>query len=158
PIGSEQEIMIDGKQGSVLVDVIKLVDAPERVVPALVWFQLVNGLDSFWKHSLCFGSLAGFVFLGSLCNGKFHLSKLLLGQMHNRSPIHSDDHQLTCEVVKSGTNVVDDISSHRDSVEGQGRNLLEFVGMKQGYGMGSDTRIWIGREDCRVFEGKNLGC
>jgi hypothetical protein len=24
--------------------------------------------------------------------------------------------------------------------------------------VGSDTRIWIGRENSRVIEGKNLGC
>src|SRR5579871_2466190 len=136
PVGSEQKIVRQGEQGTVLVDVIQLVDSPERIVPAFVWFEPIDCIDSFLKHSLCFSSLVGFVDLESLCNREFDSPEFLLSKRNNRSTLHSDKNELSCEVVKSRTNVVNHVSCHSDHLERQGGHLLEIVRMEQNYGMG----------------------
>ena len=54
PIGSKEKVVSQGKEGTVLVDVVKLVDSPERIIPTFVWFEPVDCLNSLQKHSLYF--------------------------------------------------------------------------------------------------------
>jgi len=92
PVSGKQEIVCHGKQGSMLINVVELVDSPERIVPTFVRFKPIDLLNRLWKHSLCFSSLFGFVFLKGVCNGKLDSSQFLVGKGHNRSTLHSDKH------------------------------------------------------------------
>ncbi len=38
PMRSKEKVVRNGKEGAMLVDVIKLVDSPERIVPAFIRF------------------------------------------------------------------------------------------------------------------------
>jgi hypothetical protein len=137
PIGGKQEIIAQGKQGTVLVDVIKLMDSPERAIPSSVWFERINCLERLRKHSLYLSSLFGFVFLESLSDRKFDSSEFLRGKRDNRSTLHSDCDKLLCEVVKSGSEVVNDIPGNGDGIKRQSGNLLKFVGCKRAMGWGA---------------------
>ena len=61
PIRREQEIVRNRKQGTVLVDIVKFVDSPERIVSAFVRLEPVDSFFGFRPHSIYFSSLNGFV-------------------------------------------------------------------------------------------------
>jgi len=68
PIPGELIILPNGKQGTMLVNNIKLMDAPERIVPTFVWAERINSFYRFWPHALYFSSLTGFVSIEVLRN------------------------------------------------------------------------------------------
>ncbi len=53
---------------------------------------------------------------------------------------------------------MDNISGDCDHIERQRGDFLKIIGTEDNYGIGRETRIWIGSENCRVCEGKNFGC
>ncbi len=61
-------------------------------------------------------------------------------------------------MIERGPEIMNNVPGHTENVKREGGHSLKFVGMKEGYGVGSDTRIWIGREYCSVLEGQNFGC
>ncbi len=158
PIGSEEEVVSPREQGTVFIDVVKLTDSPERIVPTLVWFEQIDSLKRLKEDSLYFGSLCGFVFLGGCRDRKFDKPKLIFRERLYRRAFHPDQNKLACEVVKRSPQIMHHVSGDSHSIDRQGRNGLEAVGMEQLYGMGRDTRIWIGSENCRVIEGTSNGC
>jgi hypothetical protein len=44
PVGVEKVVMGEREQCSMLIDAVKFVDAPERIVPAFVWFEPIESL------------------------------------------------------------------------------------------------------------------
>src|SRR5258708_12321572 len=76
PIRREKEIRRNGKQGTVLVHNVKLVDSPERIISALVRFEPVDSFYRFREHSLYFSSLSGFVLGSTLRNRELHPPQL----------------------------------------------------------------------------------
>lgn len=57
-----------GRYKAVFVDVVKLVEMPERVIPTLVWFGRVDRIYSILPHSLYFSRTFGSVFRGVIRN------------------------------------------------------------------------------------------
>jgi hypothetical protein len=144
----------DGKEGTVFVDVIKLVDSPERIVSAFVWFEPVDLFYRFRSHSLYFSSFVGFVLGGSLRNGKFDLPEFFIGKTRR-----THNGEMLCEVVKRRSEVVNHISSNGNDIEGKSRDALQIGrSVQERYGMGRDIKIDIANDYVRVFEGQNLGC
>jgi hypothetical protein len=52
------------KQQAVLVDTVKLVEFPKRVVSSVVWFDRVYGIYSVLPHALCMSVFTRLVFRG----------------------------------------------------------------------------------------------
>ncbi len=150
PIGGEKEVLSQGKKGTVLVNVIKLADSPERVVPAFVWFEPIDSFNGFGKHSLYFSSLFGFIFVDSLRYRKLDSAKLPLCQRHDWGALHSHQNQLSCEVVKRSPQIMDNVSCDSHDIDRQGRNSTEIM-------LGGEVRIEIGHDHCRAFEGSCYG-
>lgn len=63
-IANEQAVTKDSEIESVFVDVVQLVQTPERIVPALVRLEMIDSFYGRWPHSLYFSNLRGFVVLG----------------------------------------------------------------------------------------------
>jgi hypothetical protein len=121
PVGSEEKIVCNGEQRAVLVDVIKFVDSPERVIAAFVRFEPIDSFYSLGSHSLYFSSLVGFIFGESLRNRKFDLSKLLVGNVGT-----AGQSELVCEVIQSCPEIVNNIPSKCNDVKRESRNALKF--------------------------------
>ena len=68
----------DCDQQAVLVDVVKFVEQPQRVVPPFVWFDRVDCVYSILPHALYFSRTFGFVFRGTVRNWEDVLSVGLL--------------------------------------------------------------------------------
>lgn len=158
PVSSEQEMVCQGKKGTVLVDVVELMDSPEIIASTFVWFAPINRLDRLRKHSPHPFRLVCFVFIESFCDRKRNLSHLCVRERKNRGTFHANSNQVICEVIKRSPKIVDDISGHCDDIERQCRNCLNVIGMQEGYGVRRDTRVLIGSENSYVFEGENVGC
>ncbi len=141
PIGREQETLTECKEVAMLVDIVELANSPERVIATFVWFESIDRLGSFLKHSLCFSCLLGFVFNESLCDRRLDSPKLLRRERDNWCALHANLDKLTCQVVKSSPKIMDDVSSRGDGIKRQSGDLLQISGMVNGYGMGRDTRV-----------------
>ena len=68
PVSNKEAIIVVSEKSAVLVNVVKLVDSPERVIPTTVRFERINRFYSFGAHALYFSSLFPFVSSGVLRN------------------------------------------------------------------------------------------
>jgi hypothetical protein len=71
PIVQHDAIGIDRKKRAVFVDIVKLMDFPEQIVPTFVWFERIDSLYSFGADTRHFGRLIPFVSDGILGDKKF---------------------------------------------------------------------------------------
>jgi len=154
PIGSEKKIVGDGEQGTVLVDVVKLVDSPERIIPASVRFESVDSFFSLRPHSVYFSNLNGFVLGHALSNRKTDLPINGAG----RQVGGADKNELLCEMIQGGSEIVNNVSGDANRVERKSRDSLKVGVANESDGVWRDTRLWISMDYCRVCKGKNLGC
>ena len=100
-----QEIVVaESEKKSMLINVVELMELPERVVPALVRFERVDSFYRFWPHSLYFSNLRGFIYLGAATNGECDL-RIDVARVDS-----SDEHELVCKVVKSAAEILDNVS------------------------------------------------
>jgi len=112
PFGSKNGVSIDRKESPVLVDVIELMKTPQRFISTSIRLERIDSFDSFRAHSLYFSSLVPFVSGSILRNRKFDLPTRWFATCANND-------QLVCEVVKCGSEIVDNVSGCCDGVEGQ---------------------------------------
>jgi len=110
PICPSQKVVIDGEEHPVLIDVVKLMQSPERFVPTSVRFEAI---DSFYRqraHALYFSSLVPIVSGNILKNRK-------PGLLSRSSAISKNE--LVCEMVESGAEVVSNIACCPNRISGQ---------------------------------------
>ena len=119
PVSHEQVIVSDGKQCSVLVDIVELVDSPKRLISALVRLQVVDVFYCQWPHALYFSRLLGFVGSKILRNWKFDTPSWLVAR--------TNKDKLVCKVVKSTSEVVDEIPCDGERIEGQNWEIDEML-------------------------------
>lgn len=124
PVGIEEVVVVNGKQGTVLVDVIKLVDSPERLIPPFVWPKLIDFLYRQGRHALYFPSLLGFVSSEIPRNRKFDSPA--------RFSSGTNNDELVSKVVKSAPEIVNDVSSRGDCIKGQSWKGNEATGFLSG--------------------------
>ncbi len=110
PVAGEQKVVSDREEKTVLVDVIKLMDFPERFVSALVRFEPVDRFYGLLPHSLYLSSLSGFVYLGTRRSGERNVAV-------GFSPRESDLGKVIRQVVESTPDVLDDVSSGRNDIK-----------------------------------------
>jgi len=143
PIGDEKVVVPDSEVRPMFIDVVQLVNSPQRVsmTPAFVWLKRINDFYRLWPDALYFSSLVGFVSSGILRNREFDSTARFL-------PRRTNFGQLVCEVVECAPEVVDNISGGRDDLDGYLRNFGDI-------GKASENaikwRIAISENDVRVF-------
>ena len=89
-------------QKAVLVDIVKVMETPKRVIPTFVWFERVDSFYSRLPHATYLSSLAGLVSLGVTEDRKAYMPP-------RRVPLFSDDKRV-CEIVQDPPKVVDSVS------------------------------------------------
>ena len=98
-------------QESVFVDIIKLTENPERVVPTFVWLKTVDNSDSVIPHALYFSLTRGFVFRGIVGVNDRETNPLSLGIGERRSEIgFANFHDVPRKVIKGASEVLDNVS------------------------------------------------
>ena len=107
-----------GKQQFVLVDNVKSVELPEKVISTLVWVETVEALYRKLPHALYFSGSLGPVLVGGVTDWETAYARWLISS--------SFDHS-TGDVVKSGPEIVDCVPGDGGEVEGDARN---FDGIK----------------------------
>jgi len=108
PLALEQIRMTNGNKLAMLVDVIKVMNHPQRSIPSLVWFE---GIDSFYRRlprALYFSSLQSFIVLGHIENGK---ADSFTAPCSDR-PSLSGLHELKREMVESTPKVLQHVASN----------------------------------------------
>jgi hypothetical protein len=153
PIGSEKKIVGNGKQGTVLIDVVKLVHSPESIVPTLVWFEPVDSFFGLGPHSVYFSSLHGFVLGHTLSNGKADLS----ADRASGEVRRAYKNELLREMIQCGSDIVNEVSGDSNDIKRERWDSLEVRVSHESNGMWRDTLLWVSMDYCRVCKGKNFG-
>lgn len=152
PVPPKQIIMRHGKKGAVFVDIVKLMDSPERIVPAFVWFERIDSFYRFWPHALYFSSLVGFITSEVLRNREFDFSG---GFTAGRA----DEDKLVRQMVKSGTQIVNDVASSSHSIEGQSRQSDKLVAHSETcLDAISRLKVMLSSRYCNVLCDEKVGC
>ena len=97
-------------QKMVLIDIVKVVEAPKRIIPTFVWFERVDSFYSRLPHSTYLSSLAGLVSLGVTEDRKAYFPP-------RRVPLFPDDKRV-CEIVQDPPKVVDSVAQDRRKLQG----------------------------------------
>lgn len=114
----------DGRTGSdqeaVFVNVVQLMESPERVVPTFVRFDRINRFYSFWPETLYFSQFSGFVFCGGVEDRKVQ-------KMGGVYSIAGDKKQLIDEMIEGASRVVQNVSRDCGDFDGYVRDAAYIV-------------------------------
>jgi hypothetical protein len=112
------------------------VNAPERVIPALVRFERINRFYRFWPHALYFSSLAGFVSIKTLRERKHGVF---------RGSASGNLDEVNCEMVERSSQVMDEVTGYGNGIK---RELGEFGKLPVGL---ASIRILLGDNYCHAL-------
>jgi hypothetical protein len=103
------------------IDNVETVEAPE-IVPssALVWLESTDRFSCVWPQSLYYSSEFGFVFLGSVPDGKIDI-------IERTRLAGFDTDQLMSQMIQSRSGVVNSVPSDQRNFIVDGRNAHDFV-------------------------------
>ena len=111
-----------GKQQAVLVDTVKLVDSPERIIPSFVWFDRVDRVLSVLPHALYFSTEERrCVFRGSLRNGEASV------RSDGAAPAFFGN-EVASKVVKGAPEILENVSSPKTDIQGDIGNADDIIG------------------------------
>lgn len=146
--GEVCELCADGYQESVLIDVVKLAEFPERVVPSLVRFGLVDSIYGRLRHALYFSSTRGFVFRGAvgIDNGETDALALAVGERSGKIDL-PNVHKMPSEVVEGASDVLNGVASDQCNFDGHDSGASEVIHRGQHIGK---LRIWLGADFIRL--------
>jgi hypothetical protein len=137
----------NGYQEAVLVDIVKLVESPETVVPSLVRFGPVDSVYGRLRHALYFSFTRGFVLCGTIGvnNGKADLFALGLAKDDALS-ITADVNEMPSEMIEGTSYVVDGLpGEQRDN--GDHRLGTGDIMMRECVGK---LRVWLDSNFIRI--------
>jgi len=137
----------DGYQEAVLVDIVKLIESPENIVPSLVRFGRVDRIYCRLRHALYFSFTRGFVLRGTLRidNGKTDSLAFCRSQGDSLSQ-GSDLHQIPSKIIKRASHVVEGISSNQRDNRRHGLGPSEIM-LSDCLGK---LRIWLDTNSVRI--------
>ena len=127
-----------GEQQTVLLDIVKSIEHPKKVIPTFVWFDCVDGVYGCLPRSLYLSQLLGFVFRGVVLNREINpirVGRVVIGGRAN---------QLVSEMIESTHPVLDGITSH------QGDGVWHRLDVADVINQLSRVRIALGRDFIRV--------
>jgi len=137
------------KQKPVLVEVVKLMESPQTIIPSLVGITESNRFFDFFPHAVYFSARFSFVLLGSLKNGKSCLAGRAIARNENKLPR---------QVIQGASQVVNCIPSKQSNVVGHGDVINESDFMRSGFSimLGADTVVIEKCKTCSVEIGDVL--
>ncbi len=158
PRGVQKEVMSKREQSSMLINAVKLVNAPERIIPAFVWLEPIQSFYDLWPDAVYNSGLTGFVTIQILANRKV----ILCGNSAS-----CNQKQAAHQVVEGASQIVRDVacpSEHFDrearhsSVSiGSGETLLEFERGLIRRAI-STLQVSIGDNYVSALCGQDVGC
>lgn len=127
-------------QQTVLVDNVKFVQVPERVIPTFVWFDRPDRLYSVLPRALYFSLNGRFEFRGSIDNGK--------GDLRKRSRLSgSDAYELICQMIESAADVTDGVACDDRYAQGNRITNAKVADALSGLRIVLDSSsVWVGCE------------
>lgn len=105
PFGHKDVVFADGEKGAVLVNVVKIMESPERVVPTLVRLEPIYRLHSLMAHSLYLSTRSRFVSFEAFEDRECGVAIRDLPR---------SDHELPCQVVEGAAQIANYIPDGRD--------------------------------------------
>ena len=154
PIRGQQEIVSESKESTVFVDNVKLMQPPEHggelSVPVSVRLQQIDSFYRLRMNSLYFSSVFGFVFGESFLDGKLNPFEIF-----RRKCGGVNDSQMLCEVVKSSPEVVNDVPSRTDGIEGEHWHQRNCAAQDSDWMLGNTILIYP--ENVYVIQGDSFG-
>ena len=95
-------------QETVLVDIVKLIESPEKIVPSLVRFGRVDSIYRRLRHALYFSFTRGFVFCGAVRVDYGETDLLLFGSTKDNALLGAPDlHEMPSEMIEGTSHVID---------------------------------------------------
>jgi len=115
----KQVVIPDSEKVSVLVDVIKIMESPERIIPALVRLERIDGPNHFRKHSLYFSNLQGFVYLDRFRNWECNVAvgDEVRGSTSDKSYLS----KMPSEMVQGASEVLQNVPCCSNDIERKNR-------------------------------------
>jgi hypothetical protein len=158
PVGMQEKVMGKREQRSMLINAVKFVDAPERVIPTFVWFEPIESFYDLWPDTIYNSGLAGFVTSEILANRKV----VLLG---NSAP--ADQEQVAHQVIEGASQIVRDVACSSEHFGGEARHISAGIGggealleFERGFvrrAIGT-LQVSIGDNYVSALCGQNVGC
>jgi hypothetical protein len=125
----------DDKQEAVFIDVVKVMEFPERIIPTLIGLERIEEAFRSRRHSLYFSSILGFVFVSSLADGK-------AGLIAGCATAGLD--QLPSQMIKSAPQLIQNLSDcHGDYAGDRGADLHPIASL-------SGLRIMLDSQSIRI--------
>lgn len=97
---SDNHILADGQDETVLIGVVQSSEQPESLTPALVWFERIDGLYRFPPRTLYASSLSGFITLKGRKNRELNVFPFFRGSSAERNP---NLNQVEGEMIQSAS-------------------------------------------------------
>jgi hypothetical protein len=136
-ISLKQIVFSDGDKKAVFVDVVRVVEAPEKVIPTLIRFDRVDPFFRVFPHSLYFSSFSSFIFVGTDENGETSIP----ARLRAGTPYLD---KLMGKMIEGTPKVLDDVPSHSEELETGNRQASEILD-----GL-SRLRVFLGSDYVRV--------
>jgi hypothetical protein len=158
PVSVKKKVVDKRKQGSVLFDTVKLVDSPERIIPAFVWLEPIEVFYDLWPNAIYHSGLTGFVTSKALRDRKAVLFSDLVPSEHQ---------EVTHQMIKGGAQIVGNVASPSQNVGGKTRQIHKSFDCAQALlDAESDTvkrtvtesRVFLADNYVRAICGQNVGC
>jgi hypothetical protein len=111
----------DSEQKAVLVDVVKAMEPPERVIPSLVWFDRADNVYRVFPHSIYFSS-EHFLFMWG---GKRLVEDWESGLICDRAAIHGNE--TAGQIVKGTPQILENISSNQAQLDRDDQILSQAI-------------------------------
>jgi hypothetical protein len=137
----------NGYQEAVLVDIVKLVESPETVVPSLVRFGRVDSIYGRLRHALYFSFTRGFVLRGDVGVDYRETDLLAFGLAKDDALFSTADvNEMPNEMVKGTSHVLDSLpGEQRDN--GSHRLDTSDIMVRECIGK---LRMWLGSNFVRL--------
>ncbi|HKG62375.1 MAG TPA: hypothetical protein VKB05_21620 [Pyrinomonadaceae bacterium] len=134
-------------QEAVLVDVVKLTESPEKIVPSLVRFGIIDSIYSRLRHALYFSFARGFVLCGAVRVDYGKTDLLLLPAAKGNALLGASDlHQMPSEMVKGASQVLDSLPGNQGDSGCHGLNTGDIM-LRECVGK---LRIWLDTNFIRI--------
>lgn len=154
---------VDGSEGrsngydeAVLVDVVKLMELPERVIPSLVRFGRVDSVYGSLRHALYFSFARGFVLRGTVGvnDRETNIPNLFDGEGHAmRIDKPAKLNEVESQVIQGGPEIRQNVARDSGDSNGNVRYASEIINDSAG-----KLRIGLGLDFIRVGVAEGTDC
>lgn len=142
---------------AVLVDVVKLIERPQVVIPSLVRFGSVDSIYSRLRHALYFSFTRGFVFCGTIGVDYGKTDLLLLRPVKGDTLFSTADlHQVPSEMVKGASQLLQSFPCNQRDVRGNAPSTNDIMLHQLLWDCIRKSRIWTDADSIRLTVQENF--